>query len=192
MVTASWSEGSGRATTARALMHEWRLIGRRRRLDRRRRPRFSSGRAPERALAPRDDDGLGAEPYLIAAIDCCTREIVGWQLELRCPREGGDRHGRSCGRSAAITPGHAHAGHPTTDPRSPPERSNWLLRARDRASRIAVAATAVNAESQALIESWFSKLKDRCIWLNEFQTSTRRGRLIATHIDGYHHRPATG
>jgi putative transposase len=22
--------------------------------------------------------------YLMAMIDCCTREIVGWQLELRC------------------------------------------------------------------------------------------------------------
>src|SRR5204863_9054473 len=22
--------------------------------------------------------------YLMAAIDCCTREIVGWHLELRC------------------------------------------------------------------------------------------------------------
>jgi len=25
-----------------------------------------------------------AHAYLMAAIDCCTREIVGWHLELRC------------------------------------------------------------------------------------------------------------
>jgi hypothetical protein len=25
--------------------------------------------------------------YLMAIIDCCTREIVAWQLELRCRAE---------------------------------------------------------------------------------------------------------
>jgi len=38
-------------------------------------------------MAPRHDLDLGRRArleYLNAIIDCCTREIVGWELSLRC------------------------------------------------------------------------------------------------------------
>ncbi len=47
-------------------------------------------------------------------------------------------------------------------------------------------------ESQAFIESWFSKLKERCVWLHEFETLDEAREVIGAHIDRYHHRPHSG
>ena len=44
-------------------------------------------------------------------------------------------------------------------------------------------------ESQAFIESWFSKLKERCVWLHEFETLDQAREVIAAYITSYHHRP---
>lgn len=43
-------------------------------------------------------------------------------------------------------------------------------------------------ESQAFIESWFSKLKERCIWREEFETLEEAREEISRYIDRYHHR----
>jgi hypothetical protein len=46
-------------------------------------------------------------------------------------------------------------------------------------------------ESQAFIENWFRKLKEREVWLNEYETlDARRG--IGGYVDRYHHRPHSG
>ncbi|MBA3780226.1 MAG: transposase, partial [Chloroflexi bacterium] len=45
---------------------------------------------------------------------------------------------------------------------------------------------------QAFIESWFSKLKQRCIWREEFETLDQAREKIGAHIDRYHHRPHQG
>ena len=47
-------------------------------------------------------------------------------------------------------------------------------------------------ESQAFIESWFSKLKQRCVWREEFETLDEARAVIGAHIDRYHHRPHSG
>src|SRR5512132_3617872 len=47
-------------------------------------------------------------------------------------------------------------------------------------------------ESQAFIESWFSKLKQRCVWREEFETLDDARHAIGAYIDGYHHRPHSG
>ena len=44
-------------------------------------------------------------------------------------------------------------------------------------------------ESQAFIESWFSKLKLRLIWRQAFETLDQARTAIATYIERYHHRP---
>jgi transposase InsO family protein len=44
-------------------------------------------------------------------------------------------------------------------------------------------------ESQAFIESWFSKLKQRCIWREEFETLDEARNSIGADVDRYHHRP---
>ena len=47
-------------------------------------------------------------------------------------------------------------------------------------------------ESQAFIESWFSKLKQRLIWREEFETLDQARAEIASYIDRYHQRPHSG
>ena len=44
-------------------------------------------------------------------------------------------------------------------------------------------------ESQAFIESWFSKLKERCVWREEFETLDHARAVIGAYVDGYHDRP---
>jgi len=44
-------------------------------------------------------------------------------------------------------------------------------------------------ESQAFIESWFGKLKEREVWLNEYETLDDARRRIGGYVDRYHHRP---
>ena len=47
-------------------------------------------------------------------------------------------------------------------------------------------------ESQAFIESWFGKLKEREVWLNEYETLDDARRGIGGYVDRYHHRPHSG
>jgi Integrase core domain/HTH-like domain len=69
------------------VMRERKLIQRRRPLERRRRPGFFRVERP-RQLWQLDMTSIWVAEqgwcYLNAIIDCCTREIVAWQLELRC------------------------------------------------------------------------------------------------------------
>ena len=47
-------------------------------------------------------------------------------------------------------------------------------------------------ESQAFIESWFGKLKEREVWLNEYETLDEARDRIGGYVDRYHHRPHSG
>lgn len=47
-------------------------------------------------------------------------------------------------------------------------------------------------ESQAFIESWFSKLKRRCVWREEFETLDEAREKISAYIDSYHPGRAPG
>ena len=47
-------------------------------------------------------------------------------------------------------------------------------------------------ESQAFIESWFSKLKERLVWRPEFETLEDARAAIAAYVETYHHRPHPG
>lgn len=44
-------------------------------------------------------------------------------------------------------------------------------------------------ESQAFIESWFAKLKEREVWRNEYETLDQARAAIGAYIDRYHDRP---
>jgi hypothetical protein len=55
------------------------------------------------------------------------------------------------------------------------------------ASRTGAASTA--PQSQAFIESWRSKLKQRCVWREEFETLDESCEKIGAYVDRYHHRP---
>ena len=47
-------------------------------------------------------------------------------------------------------------------------------------------------ESQAFIESWFGKLKQRLVWRSEFDTLDDARTAISAYIESYHQRPHSG
>ena len=173
------------------VMRERRLIQRRRRLDRRRRPGFFRVTRPDELWHLDMTSVWVAEHgwcYLMAAIDCCTREIVGWHLELRCrATEAISLVEHAAGRRS-IRPGTLTLG---TD-----NGSAFTARA----FKLVVSGLGLahrrggyrDPESQAFIESWFSKLKERCVWLHEFETLDQAREVIGAYIDSYHHRPHSG
>ena len=93
MVAALASRELGRQVNrkrAQRVMRQQRLLQRHRPLRRRRRPGFFRVERPDQlwhldmtAVWVAEHDWT----YLNAAIDCCTREIAGWNLELRCRTE---------------------------------------------------------------------------------------------------------
>ncbi len=75
---------------AQGVMRMERLLQRQRPLRRRRRPGFFRVECPDQLWQLEMTSVWVAEPgwcYVNAAIDCCTGEIVGWSLELRCRSE---------------------------------------------------------------------------------------------------------
>src|SRR5438093_7499437 len=69
------------------VMRERQLIQRRRPPERRRRPGFFRVERPQQLWQLDMTSVWVAEHgwcYLNAIIDCCTRKIIAWQLELRC------------------------------------------------------------------------------------------------------------
>jgi putative transposase len=124
--------------------------------------------------------------YLMAAIDCCTREITAWHLETRCRAAEAIALIERAADERAIAPGALTLG---TD------NNGSAFTAR--AFKAALAALGIahrrggyrDPESQAFIESWFGKLKECCIWRNEFETIDEAREAIATYVTHYHHRP---
>jgi len=120
----------------------------------------------------------------MAAIDCCTREIVGWHLELRC------RAAESIALIQRAAP--ARAIKPRTLTLGTDNGSAFTARQ----FKLALSALGIthrrggyrDPESQALIESWFAKLKERCVWRHEFETLDQAREVINAYLQSYHHR----
>jgi putative transposase len=173
------------------VMREQRLIQRRRREPRRRRPGFFRVERPDQLWHLDLTAVWVAEHgwcYLMAAIDCCTREIVAWQLELRCRAQEAIALVERAAKERGIEPGMLVLG---TD-----NGSAFTAR---RFKQVLCALGIVHRrggyrdpESQAFIESWFGKLKEREVWLNEYETLDDARRSIGGHVDGYHDHPHSG
>jgi putative transposase len=142
------------------VMRERNLIQRRRPLERRKRPGFFRVERP-RQLWQLDMSSVWVTEhgwcYLNAIIDCCTREIVAWSLELRCRA---DEAIAVVDRAAAIhgiEPGElvlgSDNGSAFTARRFRARLAELGIRHRRGGYR--------DPESQAFIESWFGKLKQR-------------------------------
>ncbi len=126
--------------------------------------------------------------YLNAAIDCCTREIVGWSLELRCRTDEAIDLVDHAVVARRIERGELTLG---TDNGS----AFTSRRFREQLAEHGVTHRRGgyrDPESQALIESWFGKLKERLVWRSEFETLDQARKEIAAHIDRYHQRPHSG
>jgi putative transposase len=170
------------------VMREHGLIQRRRRLERRKRPGYFRVERPDQLWHLDMSAVWVAEHgwcYLMAAIDCCTREIVGWQLELRCRALEAIALIERATRERGIEPGTLTLG---TDNGSAftARRFKAVLSALGIAHR---RGGYRDPESQAFIESWFGKLKEREVWREEYETLEEARRGIGGYVDRYHDRP---
>ncbi len=170
------------------VMRERKLIQRRRPLERRKRPGFFRVERP-RQLWQLDMTSIWVAAhgwcYLNAIIDCCTREIVAWQLELRCRADEAIAVVERAAALHGIEPGELTLG-------SDNGSAFTARRFRARLGELGVKHRRGgyrDPESQAFIESWFGKLKEREVWLNEYETLDDARRGIGGYVVRYHHRP---
>ncbi len=173
------------------VMRERKLIQRRRPLERRKRPGFFRVERP-RQLWQLDMTSVWVAEhgwcYLNAIIDCCTREIVAWQLSLRCRAAEAIAVVEQAAAVHGIEPDELTLGSDNgaafTARRFKVRLAELGIRHRRGGYR--------DPESQAFIESWFGKLKEREVWLNEYETLDDARRGIGGYVDRYHHRPHSG
>jgi putative transposase len=191
MITAWARRRLGRPVNRKRVlrvMRQHRLIQRRRRLDRRRRPGFFRVERPNQLWHLDMTSVWVAEHgwvYLMAAIDCCTREIVAWHLQTRCRAKEATGLIEHAAAERGIAPGTLTLG---TD-----NGSAFTARA----FKTVLAGLGIahrrggyrDPESQAFIESWFGKLKERCVWREEFETLEHAREAIDAYVINYHHRP---
>jgi len=151
------------------VMRERRLIQRRTHEPRRRRPGFFKVERPGQLWHLDMTSIWVAEHgwvYLNATIDCCTREIAGWEISLRC---------RAAEAITVIERAVAEQGIPAGTLTLGTDNGSAFTA---RATRLVLSGLGVShrrggyrdPESQAFIESWFRYLKERCVWRNEFET----------------------
>ncbi|MFN8159593.1 MAG: IS3 family transposase [Solirubrobacterales bacterium] len=173
------------------VMREQRLIQRRRREPRRRRPGFFRVERPDQLWHLDMTSVWVAEHgwcYLMAAIDCCTREIAAFSLELRCRADESIALIEGAVRAQGIPAGQlvlgTDNGSAFTARRFKQVLSGLGVRHRRGGYR--------DPESQAFIESWFGKLKEREVWRNEYETLEEARAGIGAYVDRYHERPHSG
>ena len=124
----------------------------------------------------------------MAMIDCCTREIVAWQLELRCRADEAIALIERAAAVYAIQNGELTLG-------SDNGSAFTARRFRGRLAELEIRHRRGgyrDPESQAFIESWFGKLKEREVWLNEYETLDAARQGIGGYVDRYHQRPHSG
>jgi putative transposase len=191
IVTAWVNRKLGRAINRKRVlrvMRERKLIQRRAHEPHRRRPGFFQVTRPGELWHLDMTSIWVAEHgwvYLNAIIDCCTREIVGWELSLRCRAVEAIAVIEAAVTVQGIRPGTLTLG---TD-----NGSAFVARA----TRRVLSGLGVkhrrggyrDPESQAFIESWFRYLKERCVWRHEFETLDQAREVIAAYINHYHDRP---
>ncbi|HEY6396780.1 MAG TPA: IS3 family transposase [Solirubrobacteraceae bacterium] len=191
IVTAWVARKLGRAINRKRVlrvMRERKLIQRRTHEPHRRRPGYFKVQRPGQLWHLDMTSIWVAEHgwvYLNAVIDCCTREIVGWELSLRCRAVEAIAVIERAVADQGILPGTLTLG---TD-----NGSAFVARA----TRLVLSALGVahrrggyrDPESQAFIESWFRYLKERCVWRHEFETLDQAREVIAAYIEHYHDRP---
>ena len=173
---------------AQRLMREHRLLQPKRSEGRRRRPGFFQVTRPDELWHMDMTSVRVAEHgwcYLNAAIDCCTREITAWSLDVRCRAPEAIAVIDTAVAERAIAPQTLTLG---TD-------NGTAFTSRAFRGRLAEHGITHrrggyrDPESQAFIESWFSTLKRRCVWREEFETLDEARQKIGRYVDRYHHRP---
>ncbi len=126
--------------------------------------------------------------YLHAIVDCCTREIAGWNVELRCR----DDEAIACVEHAVLNRG-VRPGELTLGSDNGSQFTSRDFRKHLSARGVAHRRGGYrDPESQAFIESWFGQFKKRCAWRAEWETIEQARTEIGAYIHDYHHRPHSG
>jgi putative transposase len=176
---------------AQRVMRAERLLQRHRPSGRRRRPGHFRVERPDQLWHMDMTSVWVAEHgwcYLNAIVDCCTREIAAFGLDLRCRRQEAEAVIEAGAEAHAIEPAQLTLG---TD--NGTAYTSRGFRAKLKELEIAHRRGGYrDPESQAFIESWFSKLKERLIWRSEFESLEDARAAIAAYVDAYHHRPHSG
>lgn len=130
--------------------------------------------------------------YLVSVIDCCTREIVGWDLSLRC------RTGEALSALEQAVLEHLPHGPRglgltlTTDNGTQFTSASYI----ETLSRLGIQhrRTAYNhPEGNSYIERFHRSLKEEEVWINEYQSFDHARQSIALWIEEYNHdRPHRG
>ena len=191
MVAALTSRELGRPVSrkrAQRVMRAERLLQRHRPSGRRRRPGHFQVQRPDQLWHMDMTSVWVAEHgwcYLNAAIDCCTREITGHSLDLRCRAQEAIAVVGRAAQDRGIAADQLTLG--TDNGTAYTSRS---FRAYLKELGIAHRRGGYrDPESQAFIESWFSKLKEREVWRNEYETLADARAAITAYVERYHHRP---
>jgi putative transposase len=194
MVAALAAREIGRPVSrkrAQRVMRAERLLQRHRPSGRRRRPGHFRVTRPDQLWHMDMTSIWVAEHgwcYLNAIVDCCTRAIAAWGLDLRCRRQEAEAVLEAGAEAHGIEPGQLTLG---TD--NGTAYTSRGFRARLKELEITHRRGGYrDPESQAFIESWFSKLKERLIWRSEFESLEDARAAIAAYVDSYHHRPHSG
>ena len=130
--------------------------------------------------------------YLVSVIDCCTREIVGWDLSLRCRTEEALA---ALNRAVLeVLPfGSRGTGLTLTTDNGTQFTSARYVETLNRLG-ITHRRTAYNhPEGNSYIERFHRSLKEEEVWLNEYQNFQQAELSIARWIEEYNHdRPHRG
>lgn len=124
--------------------------------------------------------------YLVSVIDCCTREIVGWDLSLRCrTQEAITAVERAVLEQMAD--GSRHYGLVLNTDNGTQFTSTRFLETLARLG-ITHRRTAFNhPEGNGMIERFHRSLKEEEIWLNEYRSLNEANDSIGRWIEEYNH-----
>ncbi len=126
--------------------------------------------------------------YLHAIVDCCTREITSWSLELRCRDDEAIEVVEAGVRSRRVGPGVLPLG---TD-------NGSQFTSRDFRKHLSARGVTHrrggyrDPESQAFIESWFGQFKKRCAWRSEWESIEQAREEVQHDVESYQRRPHSG
>lgn len=176
---------------AQRIMRTHKLLQPVRGLDRRRRPGFFRVTRPDELWHMDMTKVWTAQHgwvYLHAIVDCCTRELVAWTVDLR----GRTEEAVACVDQAVLER--------QIRPQMLTLGTDNGTQFTSRGFRQHLSARGIthrrggyrDPESQAFIESWFGQFKKRCAWRREWETIDQARRDITAYIDTYHHRPHSG
>lgn len=123
--------------------------------------------------------------YLHAIVDCCTRQLVSWTLDVR----GRSQEAVAC-LDAALMGRHIPPQALTVGTDNGTQFTSRAFRQRLTEAGITHRRGGYrDPESQAFIESWFGQFKKRVAWRAEWETLHQARKKITQYVDRYHHRP---